>query len=468
VHGFSLEEAASRQWEEFQRTLRGSVSPANWQKWLSKLEPELGSTNVSLIAPNDFHRTWVEEKHGKQIESIFHQVFGSEMTLSLVSLSPHLDVTEEDLESESPAEAAISPTHPSVVEVEPRYDTNPSPLFGRYRFENFIQGESNQFAFAAAQAVADQPGVSYNPLFIFGGAGLGKTHLLHAVGHHVHQFYPNLLVRYVTSEKFLNDFIDCIRRKRVDDFKHRYRSTDVLLLDDVQFFERKEQILEEFFHTFNTLHQLGKQLVITSDRHPRNFTVEDRLRSRFEWGLVTDVQPPLLETRLAILKKGAEFAPKRVPPEVLEYIANTVSDNIRELEGALTRVTAFAALTHREIDLPMAEKVLGEIHGKKNGAPLQALDIIAAAADSYGFTVAEVQGPSRRQPLVMCRQVGMYLCRELTDLSLPKIGDVFGGRDHTTVIHSLDKVKRVIRSDRAVFDRVHNLLQQLRKRGGVS
>ena len=468
MHGFSLEEAASRQWEEFQRTLRGSVSPANWQKWLSKLEPELGSTNVSLIAPNDFHRTWVEEKHGKQIESIFQKVFGSDMTLTLVSLSPHLEVTGEDLESGSPAEATISPTHPSVVEVEPRYDTNPSPLFGRYRFENFIQGESNQFAFAAAQAVADQPGVSYNPLFIFGGAGLGKTHLLHAVGHHVHQFYPNLLVRYVTSEKFLNDFIDCIRRKRVDDFKHRYRSTDVLLLDDVQFFERKEQILEEFFHTFNTLHQLGKQLVITSDRHPRNFTVEDRLRSRFEWGLVTDVQPPLLETRLAILKRGAEFAPKRVPPEVLEYIANTVSDNIRELEGALTRVTAFAALTHREIDLPMAEKVLGEIHGKKNGAPLQALDIITAAADSYGFTVAEVQGPSRRQPLVMCRQVGMYLCRELTDLSLPKIGDVFGGRDHTTVIHSLDKVKRVIRSDRAVFDRVHNLLQQLRKRGGVS
>ncbi|HJU82165.1 MAG TPA: chromosomal replication initiator protein DnaA [Acidimicrobiia bacterium] len=461
MHGFSLEEATSRQWEEFQTTLRGSVSPANWQKWLGKLQPELGSSQVTLIAPNEFHRTWVEEKHGKQIESIFRQVFGSEMTISLVALSPYLPAEE----TEAPApEAGPAPTHPSASEVEPRYETNPSPLFGRYRFESFIQGESNQFALAAAQAVADQPGVSYNPLFIFGGAGLGKTHLLHAVGHHVHEFYPSLLVRYVTSEKFLNDFIDCIRRKRVDDFKHRYRSTDVLLLDDVQFFERKEQILEEFFHTFNTLHQLGKQLVITSDRHPRNFTVEDRLRSRFEWGLVTDIQPPLLETRLAILKRGAEFAPKRVPQEVLEYIASSVSDNIRELEGALTRVTAFAALTHREIDLAMAEKVLGD-HGKKNGAPLQALDIIAATADSYGFSVAEVQGPSRRQPLVLCRQVGMYLCRELTDLSLPKIGEVFGGRDHTTVIHSLDKVKRVIRSDRAVFDRVHSLLQQLRKRG---
>jgi chromosomal replication initiator protein len=463
VHGFSLEEATSRQWEEFQTTLRGSVSPANWQKWLGKLQPELATTQLTLIAPNEFHRTWVEEKHGKQIESIFRQVFGSEMTFSLIALSPYLPGEETDAPGPM-VEPIGAPSHPSAIEVEPRYETNPSPLFGRYRFENFIQGESNQFALAAAQAVADQPGVSYNPLFIFGGAGLGKTHLLHAVGHHVHEFYPNLLVRYVTSEKFLNDFIDCIRRKRVDDFKHRYRSTDVLLLDDVQFFERKEQILEEFFHTFNTLHQLGKQLVITSDRHPRNFTVEDRLRSRFEWGLVTDIQPPLLETRLAILRRGAEFAPKRVPQEVLEYIASTVSDNIRELEGALTRVTAFAALTHREIDLPMAEKVLGD-HGKKNGAPLQALDIIAAAADSYGFSVSEVQGPSRRQPLVMCRQVGMYLCRELTDLSLPKIGEVFGGRDHTTVIHSLDKVKRVIRSDRAVFDRVHSLLQQLRKRG---
>lgn len=471
VHGFSQHEVSSRLWEEFQRTLRASVSPANWQKWLAKLEPELGGAQLTLIAPNEFHRTWVEEKHGKQIQSIFSEVFGSEMTLALVSLSPRLEVQNEaepiDVASvDAGPETPGSSVPPFEVEVAPRYDTNPSPLFGRYRFENFIQGDSNHFALAASQAVADQPGVTYNPLFIFGGAGLGKTHLLHAVGHHVHQFYPNLLVRYVTSEKFLNDFIDCIRRKRVDDFKHRYRSTDVLLLDDVQFFERKEQILEEFFHTFNTLHQLGKQLVITSDRHPRNFTVEDRLRSRFEWGLVTDIQPPLLETRLAILKRGAEFAPKPVPAEVLEYIANTVSDNIRELEGALTRVTAFAALTHRNIDLSMAEKVLGEIHGSKNGARLDALDIITAAADSYGFTVAEVQGPSRRQPLVMCRQVGMYLCRELTDLSLPKIGDAFGGRDHTTVIHSLDKVNRVIRSDRAVFDRVHNLLQQLRKRRG--
>lgn len=446
------------QWEEFQRVIRASVSAANWQKWLSKLEPELGDRRVTLIAPNDYHRRWVDDKHGQLLGATFEQVFGPDVQMKLISLTPTLEAN-----GEAPVTSPFDEETRAQAEFERRFDPSSSPLLSRLRFENFITGESNQFAANAAQAVADQPG-SYNPLFIFGGAGLGKTHLLHAVGHHVRQFYPRLVVRYVTSEEFLNDFIECIRRKRVDDFKYRYRNTDVLLLDDVQFFERKEQILEEFFHTFNALHQVGKQLVITSDRHPRNFTVEDRLRSRFEWGLVTDIQPPLLETRLAILRKGAEFAPKKVPEEVLEYIASGVSDNIRELEGALTRVTAFAALTHRDIDLQMAEAVLGDLQVGRNGQ-LTALDIIAVTADSFGFTVAEVQGPSRRQPLVMCRQIAMYLCRELTDLSLPKIGDAFG-RDHTTVLHSLGKVNRVIRSDRAIFDRVHNLLSNLRKRRG--
>ncbi len=462
MQGLRPNDPSSGQWEEFQRVLKASVSAANWQKWLSKLEPELGDRQVTLIAPNEFHRNQVEEKHGNQLKAIFEEVFGPQVNMILISLSPTLaPPTSEDLVPESRLDQETR----AQVEFEGRFDPSGSPQINRLRFENFITGESNQFAANAAQAVADQPG-SYNPLFIFGAAGLGKTHLLHAVGHHVRDLYPNKVVRFVTSEMFLNDFIECIRRKRVDDFKYRYRNTDVLLLDDVQFFERKEQILEEFFHTFNALHQLGKQLVMTSDRHPRNFTVEDRLRSRFEWGLVTDIQPPLLETRLAILRKGAEYAPKKVPESVLEYIASTVSDNIRELEGALTTVTAFAALTHREIDLEMAEKVLGHLGRGRHDRVLTALDIIVVTADSFGFTVAEVQGPSRRQPLVMCRQIAMYLCRDLTDLSLPKIGEAFGGRDHTTVIHSLDKVNRVIRSDRAAFDRVHNLLSQLKKRHG--
>lgn len=442
-------ETTSDRWSEFQRILRGSVSTANWQKWLSRLELDISDEQVTILAPSDFHLEWVLDKHSELIESAFRQTFGDGVELNYLT-------TNEPLET-PPLPLVDEPDHDPV-------DHGGATLVGRYRFEAFVVGSSNRFAWAAAMAVAEQPGTIYNPLFIYGHAGLGKTHLLHAVGHMALQLYPGLVVRYVTSEKFLNDFIDCIRRKRVDDFKHRYRSTDVLLLDDVQFFEGKEQILEEFFHTFNSLYEGSKQMVISSDRHPRHLhTLETRLRSRFEWGLLTDIQPPDVETRLAILKRNAEFSPRPVPHDVLEFIAVAVADNIRELEGALTRVTAYSALTHREIDLSMAQDVLGDLLPNQNSKTLAAPEIIRVTAESFGFSVADVQGPSRRQPLVLCRQVAMYLCRELTDLSLPKIGENFGNRDHTTVIHSVDKVKRIIRSDRSVFDRVHSLSQQLRK-----
>ena len=452
VQGVIGPETDAVHWSDFQRILRGSVSPANWQKWLSRLEPDFGADRLTLLAPSDFHLEWVQEKHSDLIEQVFRQTFGDGISLGYRS-------TNEVLET--PPLPLIE--HRIASSSEPA-DHGPATLVDRYRFEQFVVGSSNRFAAAAAMAVAEQPGTIYNPLFVYGDAGLGKTHLLHAVGHLALQLYPEMVVRYVTSERFLNDFIDCIRRKRVDDFKHRYRSTDVLLLDDVQFFEGKEQILEEFFHTFNDLLMSGKQMVISSDRHPRGLlTLEARLRSRFEWGLLTDIQPPDVETRLAILKRNAEFAPLEVPHDVLEFIAVAVSDNIRELEGALTRVTAFAALTHHRIDVEMAQSVLGDLvpglHGKKLTAP----EIIQATAESFGFSVADVQGPSRRQPLVLCRQVAMYLCRELTDLSLPKIGDNFGNRDHTTVIHSVEKVKRIIRSDRSVFERIHTLSHHLRK-----
>jgi chromosomal replication initiator protein len=451
VQGVSSLDGWPVRWSEFQRSLRGSVSPANWQKWLSRLEPEVGADRVTLVAPSDFHLQWIQDKHSEQIERAFRQSFGEAVELAYLSASGTLETPPLPLVDHHPI--------PSM-----EAESATSTLVGRYRFENFVVGSSNRFAWAAAMAVAEQPGTIYNPLFIYGHAGLGKTHLLHAVGHLALELYPGLVVRYVTSEKFLNDFIDCIRRKRVDDFKQRYRSTDVLLLDDVQFFEGKEQILEEFFHTFNSLHSLGKQMVISSDRHPRHLsTLEDRLRSRFEMGLLTDIQPPDVETRLAILKRNAEFAPRPVPRDVLEFIASIVADNIRELEGALTRVTAFAALTHRDINLDMTQEVLGDLLPGHESKTLAAEEIIRATADAFGFTVTEVEGPSRRQPLVLCRQVAMYLCRELTDLSLPKIGDQFGGRDHTTVIHSVEKVKRIIRSDRSVFDRVHSLSQKLRK-----
>ncbi len=444
-------------WHHFQTALRSRVSQANWQTWLGRLEPDIEPDRVVLIAPSEFHLRWVRDKHGAAVEDAFRSVYGPDVAL---------EFRAADLEELPPYRDADTPDGPSPEPTAPEPD-DAAParvrLVEKYRFENFVVGQSNRFAWAASMAVAEQPGTQYNPLFIYGGAGLGKTHLLNAIGHHALDLYPGLVVRYVTSEVFFSDFIDGIRRKRMADFKQRYRSTDVLLLDDVQFFEGKEQILEEFFHTFNTLYESGKQMVISSDRHPKNLsTLEDRLRSRFEWGLLTDIQPPDVETRLAILRRNAEFAPQPVPPQVLQFIAGLVSDNIRELEGALTRVTAFASLTSQEIDLPMAERVLQDLLPGHEAKAVTPQEIIRTTADAYGFTVDELTGPSRRQPLVMARQVAMYLCRDLTDLSLPKIGAHFGGRDHTTVLHAIDKVKRVMRSDRDVFDRVSELSQSLR------
>lgn len=447
-------------WGDFRGTLKAAVSEANWETWLSRLEPDTEGDRIVLVAPTEFHLRWVQDKHGDLVATVYRSVFATEA-------EPQYRVNERvpvELPLPTREDEHLSANHTDLA-VSPSKATN---LINRYRFESFVVGQSNRFASAAAMAVAEQPGAHYNPLFIYGGAGLGKTHLLNAVGHQALEMYPDLVVRYVSSENFLNDFIESIRRKRPDDFKSRYRSVDILLLDDVQFFEGKEQILEEFFHTFNSLYESGKQMVISSDRHPRNLSsLEDRLRSRFEWGLLTDIQPPDVETRLAILRRNAEFAPRPVPVDVLEHIAGLVSDNIRELEGALTRVTAWSALNRRDIDLETAERVLKDIVASDEPVPLGPETIIRTTAHAYGFSVEDVLSSSRRQPLVLCRQISMYLCRELTDLSLPKIGEHFN-RDHTTVLHSVEKVKRILRSDRAVFDRVNQLTQELRKGGGLS
>jgi chromosomal replication initiator protein len=457
-------ERANDLWADFRDALKAGVSETNWDTWLSRLEPDADGDRIVLVVPSEFHLRWVQDKHGDLVEGAYRSVFGTdaepifrvgEMLSSELTLP--LD-TEEPGPDSAPGRETGEGSAP----------TKATNLINRYRFESFVVGQSNRFAWAASMAVAEQPGAHYNPLFIYGGAGLGKTHLLNAVGHQALEMYPDLVVRYVSSENFLNDFIESIRRKRPDDFKSRYRGVDILLLDDVQFFEGKEQILEEFFHTFNSLYESGKQMVISSDRHPRNLsTLEDRLRSRFEWGLLTDIQPPDMETRIAILRRNAEFAPRPVPVDVLEHIAGLVSDNIRELEGALTRVTAWSALNRRDIDLETAERVLKDIVTSDEPVPLGPETIIRTSAQAYGFSVEDVLSSSRRQPLVLCRQISMYLCRELTDLSLPKIGEHFN-RDHTTVLHSVEKVKRILRSDRAVFDRVNQLTQELRKGGGVS
>ncbi len=447
-------------WSAFRETLRNGVSMTNWKTWLSRLEHEVDEQTITVVAPSEFHLRWILDKHESAIRTAIALTFGPDFDVEFEGGGTLDEPADEPLPT--PVAASNGFSFPSSDPPAPTVEVG--RLVDKYQFDGFVVGPSNRFAYAAAQAVAEQPGSNYNPLFIYGAAGLGKTHLLNAIGHHSCEMYPGLVVRYVTSETFFSEFIDGIRRKRMDDFKHRYRTTDVLLLDDVQFFEGKEQILEEFFHTFNTLYESGKQMVISSDRHPRNLaTLEDRLRSRFEWGLLTDIQPPDVETRLAILRRNAEFAPQHVDNDVLQFIASVVSDNIRELEGALTRVTAFASLTSQQIDLPMAERVLRDLLPGSHEKAVEPPEIIRATAESYGFTVTEVTGPSRRQPLVLSRQVAMYLCRDLTDLSLPKIGAMFGGRDHTTVMHAIEKIKRVMQSDREVFDKVTELTQTLRR-----
>jgi chromosomal replication initiator protein len=343
---------------------------------------------------------------------------------------------------------------------EPAARLNP-----KYLFETFVIGASNRFAHAAAVAVAEAPAKAYNPLFIYGESGLGKTHLLHAIGHYARSLYPGTRVRYVSSEEFTNEFINSIRDGKGDSFRKRYREMDILLVDDIQFLADKESTQEEFFHTFNTLHNANKQIVLSSDRPPKQLvTLEDRLRNRFEWGLITDVQPPELETRIAILRKKAVQEQLNAPPEVLEFIASRISRNIRELEGALIRVTAFASLNRQPVDLGLTEIVLKDlIPGGEDSAPeITASAIMAATADYFGLTVEDLCGTSRGRALVTARQIAMYLCRELTDLSLPKIGAQFGGRDHTTVMHADRKIRALMAERRSIYNQVTELTNRIK------
>ncbi len=334
----------------------------------------------------------------------------------------------------------------------------------KYTFETFVIGSSNRFAHAAAVAVAEAPAKAYNPLFIYGDSGLGKTHLLHAIGHYAQSLYQGVRVRYVSSEEFTNDFINMIRDGKQDGFRRRYRDVDVLLVDDIQFLENKEGTQEEFFHTFNTLHNATKQIVISSDRAPKRLvTLEDRLRSRFEWGLLTDIQPPELETRIAILRKKAVQDRLNAPPEALEYIASRISTNIRELEGALIRVSAFASLNRQSVDLQLAEFVLKDLIPEAQGPEITAATIMGQTASYFGLSIDDLCGTSRSRVLVTARQIAMYLCRELTDLSLPKIGQHFGGRDHTTVMHADRKIRSLMAERRSIYNQVTELTNRIKQ-----
>jgi chromosomal replication initiator protein len=359
--------------------------------------------------------------------------------------------------------SATPPTQPFTAPAKPQ--TSQTRLNEKYTFDTFVIGSSNRFAHAAAVAVAEAPARAYNPLFIWGESGLGKTHLLHAVGHYAQRLFPGMRVRYVSTEEFTNDFINSLRDDRKVAFQRRYRDVDVLLVDDIQFLEGKEGTQEEFFHTFNTLHNANKQIVVSSDRPPKGLgTLEDRLRTRFEWGLITDIQPPELETRIAILRKKAAQDRLNVPAEVLEFIADRIERNIRELEGALIRVTAFASLNRQPVDVQLAEIVLRDLISDSQAPDITASTIMMVTAEFFGVSIDDLCGPGKTKALAQARQISMYLCRELTELSLPKIGQTFGGRDHTTVMHADKKIRKEMAERRRVYDQVQELTSRIKQR----
>ncbi|HVL91648.1 MAG TPA: chromosomal replication initiator protein DnaA, partial [Actinomycetota bacterium] len=350
----------------------------------------------------------------------------------------------------------------------PKEQPDKSVLNPKYVFDTFVIGPSNRFAHAAALAVAEQPARSYNPLFIYAPPGLGKTHLLHAIGHHVRSLYPTAAVRYVSSEQFMNEFILGVREEKMPAFRRRYREADVLLVDDIQFLARGEQTQEEFFHTFNALHNDGRQIVITSDRPPNQIApLEDRLRTRFEWGLITDMQAPDLETRMAILQKKANAEGFIVPDDVLEFLAGRVQNNIRELEGRLIRIVSYASLSNQPVTMDLAQEVLRPLLPPDSANDIAVDAIIAETLSYFGLTRDELLGPSRSRHLVHARQIAMYLCRELTPLSLPKIGEAFGGRDHTTVMHADSKIRKWLGEKRPVYSQVQELTARIRQRGAT-
>ncbi len=373
----------------------------------------------------------------------------------------------EEADEEADALAAVTAIWPTYSGRRDQAPPNPSQtrLNEKYTFETFVIGASNRFAHAAAVAVAEAPAVAYNPLFVWGDSGLGKTHLLHGIGHYAQRLFPGMRVRYVSSEEFTNDFINSLRDDRKVAFQRRYRDVDVLLVDDIQFLEGKEGTQEEFFHTFNTLYNANKQIVISSDRPPKRLeTLEDRMRTRFEWGLTTDIQPPELETRIAILRKKAALDRMNAPDDVLEFIASRIERNIRELEGALIRVTAFASLNKQTVDLALAQIVLRDLIRDPVANDIDAATIMAVTAEYFAVSLDELCGPVKTKQIASARQIAMYLCRELTDLTLPKIGQTFGGRDHTTVMHAAKKIRTELAERRQTYDHVQELTARVRDR----
>jgi chromosomal replication initiator protein len=419
-----------------------------------------GGSNLLLAAPNVFAKDVLESRLKVLLNDALSAKMGERINIA-VTIDESLDIDSSVVE-ETDIEVELPRAGTGRQEVQSKC-SDQTQLNPRYIFETFVIGASNRFAHAAAVAVAEAPAKAYNPLFIYGESGLGKTHLLHAIGAYAKELYGGVRVRYVSSEEFTNDFINSIRDDKSSNFQRRYRDLDVLLVDDIQFLENKERTQEEFFHTFNTLYNANKQIVISSDRPPKQLTtLEDRLRSRFEWGLITDIQPPELETRIAILRKKAAQDKLNAPDDVLEYIASKISTNIRELEGALIRVTAFASLNRQVVDMNLAEIVLKDLIPDDSTPEITASLIMAQTAAYFSLTLDDLCGTSRSRVLVNARQIAMYLCREMTELSLPKIGQTFGGRDHTTVMHADRKVRHLMAERRSIFNQVSELTNRIK------
>ncbi len=465
---------ASDLWDSGSTALRAQLAEATWNTWFRQVRPVRCENDVLVLAvPSAVACERIRSSYSGLLTDLLHDATGRDLVVELVVDSterrdePVVMTAPAPIATIATAAGSTAPAPPSAPAATAASDDPPAPwtaLNPRYTFDRFVIGASNRFAHAAALSVAENPARSYNPLFIYGPAGLGKTHLLHAIGNYVRDVHKLTRVRYVSTETLMNEFVDAIRNNAGNAFRRRYREVDVLLVDDIQFLERSQQLQEEFFHTFNSLHGAGNQIVLSSDRPPKQIPrLEDRLRTRLEWGLITDVQPPEFETRLAILRMKAEAeALEELPAEVLNFIASNISDNVRQLEGALIRVAAYSSLNRLPLSEEVARQVLIDLLPPVVPRVITPELILDETAKMFGFTVDDLCGRSRRRPLVIARQIGMYVFRELTDFSYPKIAEEFGGRDHTTVIHAVEKIKGLMTERHNVFDQVNELMGRIR------
>jgi chromosomal replication initiator protein len=443
-------------WQQVLSVIQTKLSKPSFDTWLKSTKANsFTDSTIVICAPNNFAREWLESRYTKLITSTIFDFIGKQVEIKFI-------IEAEDQKNHQIASAPVvmPPKGPAIISQEENF-TN--LMIARYTFDTFVIGSGNRFAHAASLAVAEAPAKAYNPLFLYGGVGLGKTHLMHAIGHYVLEHNPEARVLYISSEKFTNEFINAVRDNRGEGFRNKYRTIDVLLIDDIQFLAGKEGTQEEFFHTFNALHEEGKQIIISSDRPPKEIpTLEDRLRSRFEWGLITDIQPPDLETRIAILRKKAKAENLDIPNEAMIYIANQIDTNIRELEGALIRVVAYSSLINQDISVHLAAEALKDIIPSSRPRVITIQDIQQKVGEFYGMKLEDFKARKRTRAVAFPRQIAMYLSRELTDFSLPKIGENFGGRDHTTVIHAHDKITEALKTDQELYKIVTTITEKIK------